>query len=116
MGDIEFVIDRLRQKGVSLATIYQRLNVERGYFDGRRRSVNEYKRRELAKQITEAFSEYFNDLNVIEEPKIQTLNTDTYKDEYVQLLKDRIKDLESDRDFLRKIILEKLEGIAACLK
>lgn len=48
MGDIESVIDRLRQKGLSIADIYTKLGMERGFFDGRRRSINEFKRRELA--------------------------------------------------------------------
>jgi len=109
MGDIESVIDRPRQKGLSIADIYTKLGMERGFFDGWRRSINGLKRRELAKQIAESFSEYFTDM--VEETQITTYAGDKYKDEYIDSLKARIKDLESDRNFLRKIILEKLDVI-----
>ncbi len=107
--EIESVIDRLKKKGISLADIYGKLNMERGYFDGRRRSVNEFKRRELAKLVMGAFSEYFSDTYTVEEPQLNTSYGDNYKDEYIESLKARIKDMETDRDFLRRIILEKLD-------
>lgn len=109
MADIESVIERLKQKGLSIADIYTKLGMERGYFDGRRRSINEYKRRELSKQIMDNFSEYFND--IMEESTPANFYSDKYQGEYIESLKSRIKDLESDRDFLRKIVLEKLDAV-----
>lgn len=111
MYDIEKVIETLKKRSVSIADIYERLKMERGYFDGRRRSVNEYKRRELAKQIVEAFPEYFEKENMVEETRVESSSSNEYKDKYIRLLEERLKDVEGDREFLRKVILEKLDKI-----
>ena len=109
MEDIENVIQHLKKKGLSIADIYNGLGVERGYFDGRRRSTNGHKRKELAKQVVDKFAEYFTD-TVEDSPAISQYD-DNYRDEYIESLKARIKDLELDKDFLRKIILEKLDAV-----
>lgn len=107
MGDIEGTIERLRQKGISLADIYGKLGMERGYFDGRRRSVNEYKRKELARQIIEAYPDYF--LDEVQESEPEKTSGNEYKEKYIRLLEERLKDVEADREFLRKIVFEKLD-------
>lgn len=112
MHDIEKVIGTLKKRSVSIADIYGRLKMERGYFDGRRRSVNEYKRRELAKQVMEAFPEYFEQTPDTTEPQRKE-NDNPFREKYIRLLEERVKEVEKERDFLRKTVIEKLERLEA---
>ena len=64
MADIEKVINDLKARGIKLADIYGRMKLERGYFNGRRRSINEASRRGLAEDIIKEFPEFFQNYEI----------------------------------------------------
>lgn len=97
MADIEKVINDLKARGIKLADIYGRMKLERGYFNGRRRSINEASRRGLAEDIIKEFPEFFQNYeikNATEQNEIKSVELESLKREN-QTLRETIKILES---------------------
>lgn len=97
MADIEKVINDLKARGIKLADIYGRMKLERGYFNGRRRSINEASRRGLAEDIIKEFPEFFQNYEIksaTEQNEIKSVELESLKREN-QTLRETIKILES---------------------
>lgn len=105
MADLEKILEHLKRKGISIADVYGRLEMERGYFDGRRRSVNADKRDELAKQILEAFHAETEGVEFGDEPKTEN----KIEMKYIALLEKRLQEVEAERDKWKQLAEQKQE-------
>jgi transcriptional regulator with XRE-family HTH domain len=98
-SQLEILLEHLREKGITIVQICERLGMDRNLFNNHRRTTIEGKKRALQGQIEKAFAEEIRDLEQGQEAAPNAVNLEL---KYVQLLERTVEELRSERDKLKQ--------------
>jgi hypothetical protein len=109
--DVEKVIYFLKsEKGITLNEMMKKVGVERGGFLSWRRSTNEGRRKELARELIKGFPQYFGDEVEKAQEKVDEIKIEARYIAYLEKETERLR-LENERLF--KMLEEKINTLAA---